>query len=237
MNLLNYIEQQEATDISYVKIGNASKNLIVSFAGNRHHGFERKTSLVNLKLKRNDFDIMYFRNQGFWYLGGLKGIGKNITHTISFLKNEFAKYDKIICTGSSAGGYASMLFGSLCSVDYVVNIMGQIDLEYLLEKLPERWTRTKNNLKGTINHSKKNLKRRKQQCPKTWVAFKDLSKHINTTNTTYYVSYKNSDQYNDVEDEIYHGIFHYNKIKDFSSVHKIPLSKDPLSTIIDCLNK
>ena len=42
--IMQYSEKQEATEISYVKIGNNNKNLIVSFAGNGHDGFERKTS-------------------------------------------------------------------------------------------------------------------------------------------------------------------------------------------------
>jgi hypothetical protein len=36
------IEIAEATDIAYVKVGNNSKNLIVSFASNNHNGFEMK---------------------------------------------------------------------------------------------------------------------------------------------------------------------------------------------------
>ena len=112
-NAIAYIEAQEATEISYVKIGNNNKKLIVSFAGNRHGGFERKKSLIKLKYQRNDFDVLYLRNQNKWYLGGLNGIGKNINCTIAFLKKEFSKYDKVLCTGISAGGYASLLFGSL----------------------------------------------------------------------------------------------------------------------------
>ena len=57
----------EATDIAYVKVGNNSKNLIVSFASNNHDGFDMKTSLMELKFKRNDFDVLYLRNRGYWY--------------------------------------------------------------------------------------------------------------------------------------------------------------------------
>ena len=77
---------------------------------------------MKLKYERNDFDVLYLRNQNKWYLGGLNGIGKNINHTIAFLKKEFAKYDKVICIGNSAGGYASLLFGSLLKVNKVIAI-------------------------------------------------------------------------------------------------------------------
>lgn len=131
-NAIAYIEKQEATNISYVKIGNNSKNLIVSFSGNSHDGFARKTSLMKLKYERNDFDVLYLRNRNRWYFGGLKGIGKNINHTISFLKKEFAKYDKVCCVGSSAGGYASILFASVCNADMCIAYIPQTDLEYAI---------------------------------------------------------------------------------------------------------
>mgnify|MGYP000400607273 FL=1 len=49
-NAIQYIETQEASDISYVKIENNNKKLIVSFASNSHDGFERKSSLMKLKI-------------------------------------------------------------------------------------------------------------------------------------------------------------------------------------------
>lgn len=131
-NAMAYIEQQEATKISYVKIGNNSKNLIVVFSGNGHTGFSRKTSLMEKRYERNDFDVLYLRNKGRWYLGGLNGIGKNINHTIAFLKKEFAKYDNVITIGTSAGGYASILFGSVCNVNVTIAYYPQTDLEYAI---------------------------------------------------------------------------------------------------------
>lgn len=127
---MRYIETQEATEISYVKVGNNNKNLIVSFAGNAHEGFARKSSLMKLKYERKDIDVLYLRNQNKWYLGGLKEIGKNINHTIAFLKKEFAKYDNVITIGISAGGYASILFGSECNANTVIAQTPQTDLEY-----------------------------------------------------------------------------------------------------------
>ena len=92
---MKYIEEQEATDISYVKIGDNSKNLIVSFASNGHTGFDRKTSLMKLKYQRNNFDVLYLRDDCKWYLDGLNGIGENIDSTIAFLKKEFAQQEDV----------------------------------------------------------------------------------------------------------------------------------------------
>ena len=65
---MNLIEQQEKTEISYCKVGENSKKLVVAFASNMHRGFERKTSLMQLKYERSDFDVLYLRNQFKWYL-------------------------------------------------------------------------------------------------------------------------------------------------------------------------
>ena len=132
---MKHIEAHEATKISYVKVGNNNKKLIVSFSAYKTDAqdsfFERKQSLMRLKYKRNDFDVLFVRNKNNWYIGGLTGIGRNINHTIAFLKKEFIKYDNILCTGYSMGGYASLLFGSLLNVTEVIAIEPQTDLEYI----------------------------------------------------------------------------------------------------------
>ena len=143
---IEYIQEQESTNISYAKVGSSSKKLIVSFSHNGHAGFARKTSLMKLKYKRNDFDVLYIRNRRGWYLGELKGIGENINHTVAFLKDEFTKYDKVYCVGGSAGGYASLLFGSLLSVDRVLALNAQTDLEYISSNHAHGPVLLKNNL-------------------------------------------------------------------------------------------
>ena len=212
-NAMKYIEQQEATNISYVKIGNNNKQLIVSFASNAHTGFERKTSLMELKYKRNDFDVLYLRNQKKWYLGGLKGIGKNINHTIAFLKKEFAKYDKVICVGTSAGGYASLLFGSLLNVNCVITIDAQTHLQYCVDNLP-----------GGTGDGKTNLMKRSKECPATWSKYNKISNVLNN-NVSYTVYYKGDDYYQKRNELIgnnrplvLHGDYHYDQIKHFPNV-------------------
>ena len=208
-NAMQYINEQEATDISYVKVGSGNKKLIVSFASNQHHGFERKTSLMKLKYERNDFDVLYLRNQNKWYLGGLKGIGKNINHTIAFLKKEFALYNKVLCIGNSAGGYASILFGSILNVNEVTTINAQTDLEYV---------------KNKINFQQ--LIKRTKECPVTWSKYNKIVNLLNV-GVSYNVCYNGDDFWkmrseskDNVGPLVLHGDYHYDEIKSFPSVSK-----------------
>ena len=201
---MQYIETQEATNISYVKIGNGNKKLVVNFASNSHDGFEQKKSLMSLKYERNDFDVLYLRNRARWYIGGLNGIGKNINHTIAFLKKEFSKYDKVLCIGFSAGGYASFLFGSLLNINKVVAIDAQTDLEYVKNKLPYYYK----------------LASRAKECPTTWSKYNKIFEVINY-NVTYNVFYKSSEKLKTTEDHVLHGNYHYDLIKHFPNVIKL----------------
>ena len=209
-NAMQYINEQETTDISYVKIGNNNKKLIVSFAGNgppQKDFFQRKTSLMELKYHHNDFDVLYLRNQRKWYLGGLTGIGKNINHTIAFLKKEFAKYDKVLCTGNSAGGYASLLFGSLLNVNKVITTIAQTDLQYCVDNLPDG------------HNGKQNLIKRLKQCPVTWSKYNKISNVLNN-NVSYNVYYDGDEKAKHDNDLVLHGDYHYDEIKHFPNVSK-----------------
>lgn len=217
-NAIAYIEEQEATEISYVKIGNNSKNLIVSFASNGHGGFERKTSLMKLKFERNDFDVLYLRNKGKWYLGGLNGIGKNIKCTIAFLRRHFAKYDKVITIGNSAGGYASLLFGSLLKVNKVIAINAQTDLQYCVDNLPDDYGGRRN----LINQSK--------NCPKSWSKYNKIANVMND-NVSFHVCYrkymKNHCGY------ILHGDYQFDQIKECSFVKEFNRGKKEVIPLIE----
>ena len=229
-NAIAYIEEQEATEISYVKVGDNNKNLIVSFAGNGHDGFERKTSLMELKFERNDFDVLYLRNQYQWYLGGLKGIGKNINHTIEFLKKEFAKYDKVMCIGNSAGGYASLLFGSLLKVNKVIAINAQTDLQYCVDNLPDSYV------------PKQNLINRSKQCPVTWKKYNKIVNVLND-NVSYNVYYIEEDFWPSrgaehlLRNLVIHGHYHYNEIKNFPTVSKLNSNKEVIPLIEEFLEE
>ena len=174
---LNYVQSEENIGKSFAYVNTGCKNLVVSFgSANRHGGFDRKTSLCELKHTHGDLDILYLRDVkirniknkkpegiGNWYIGGLSGIGKNINHTIYFLKKIFEKYENVICMGTSMGGYASILFGSILNVNCVIVGNPQTDLDYIVDK--------KNICKMKIER----LMRRKLECKSTWKRYANLA--------------------------------------------------------------
>ena len=219
------IEIAEATDIAYVKIGYNSKKLIVSFASNYHDGFERKSSLMKLRYERNDFDVLYLRNRSKWYLGQLTGIGETVNHTISFLRYEFSKYDQILCVGSSAGGYASLLFGSLLKVSTVVTFIAQTDLQYCLDNYPG------------LRIDKINLRNRAKQSPDVWKKYNKIC-NILDNEVTYHVCYADCGEFcNKHRGRILHGPYHYDQIKNFPTVNEFKLKEDMDELIKQFLEK
>jgi hypothetical protein len=54
------------------------------------------------------------------YHHGIQNISTDINTTVSYLKNKLNKYKKVIMTGTSAGAYAAILFGSLLNVSDVI---------------------------------------------------------------------------------------------------------------------
>jgi hypothetical protein len=223
-NAIAYIETQEATNISYVKIGDNNKNLIVSFGSNGHDGFERKTSLMKLRFEKNNFDVLYLRNRHQWYIGGLKGIGKNIDHTLAFLKKQFALYNKVLCIGSSAGGYASLLFGSLLKVNKVITLDAQTDLQYCIDNLPGDGI------------GKKNLIARSKECPVTWKKYNRIVNILNE-NVVYDAISKGDGKCLDKGDLALHGDYHYDQIKSFPSVTKLTKGQAGISVILKFLQE
>jgi hypothetical protein len=226
---LLYIQEQEGTDVSFVKVGDGHKNLIVSFGcANPHGGFDRKKSLMKLMSEDGDTDVLYLRDMkefqvgrgrhkhikllGRWYLGGLTGIGKNIIHTISFLKNIFKNYENVICTGTSMGGYASILFGSLLNVNYVIVGNAQTDLGYVLEH-------TRRHGRGKISQ----LSKRKKECPKTWEKYSNLDTFVSES-VNYQLYYTGESDYignramGGYNEAILHSTHHLDNIKNCKSV-------------------
>lgn len=91
----------------------------------------------------------YLDKKQLWYTQGIDGISTNINETSEFIKNKIKPYKKVIFIGSSAGGYAAILFGSLLKVTTVIAFNPQtfisrpgIDKKY-------------SNLKGFINNTTK----------------------------------------------------------------------------------
>lgn len=67
-----------------------------------------------------------------WYLGGINSNINSPELLFDFLKNETLGYS-VICIGSSAGGYAAVLYGSLLNAKRVFSFNGQFELKTLLK--------------------------------------------------------------------------------------------------------
>lgn len=107
-------------------IQNNSENLIVCFGGMRlKMGGILPFEFLNYlsKTYKKNVDLYFFidKHQS-WYHKGIDGITTNIDETVLYLNSIINKknYKKIIFMGVSAGGYASILFGSLCNVNSVI---------------------------------------------------------------------------------------------------------------------
>lgn len=68
-----------------------------------------------------------------WYLEGINKELNSIESLLEFLKHE-TKGKKVITIGSSAGGYAAMLFGVLLNAETIYSFSGQISLQHVLKK-------------------------------------------------------------------------------------------------------
>jgi len=113
------------------KLFSGSKNLIVCFGG---------MALVFGKILPFEFlrylssiypdvcDLLFFidKNQ-CWYHKGIQGITSDIDETVCYLNDIIKKgnYEKVIFMGTSSGGYAAILFGSLCNVHNVISFIPQ----------------------------------------------------------------------------------------------------------------
>lgn len=105
-----------------------SKTLIVSFAGHGlKYGGVPKIEFANfLQTHFSHIDAQfYIDNTCSSYHHGIQGISRNIDETVEYLRKQFEGYDRVICLGASAGGYAAILFGSLLKVDTVIAFIPQ----------------------------------------------------------------------------------------------------------------
>jgi len=91
--------------------------------------------------------LFYIDTRRCCYHNGIEGISYNIEDTVDYLNHKIHshKYNKIIFMGVSAGGYASILFGSLCAdVSHVISFIPKVKLSTPVNKKYE-------NLKDIVN--------------------------------------------------------------------------------------
>jgi predicted esterase YcpF (UPF0227 family) len=139
---------------SEYKIFNNNNKLIICFGGMglQMGGILPFEFLNYLSSKYTDCDLLFYidKNQ-CWYHKGIQDITNNIDDTILHLNNiiKDGNYEKVIFMGISAGGYASILFGSLC--DNVNNVISFIPQTILNNPIDLKYS----NLKNIINKNTK----------------------------------------------------------------------------------
>jgi esterase/lipase len=108
-----------------------SQTLIVSFAGHglMYGGVPKKEFSNFLQKHFSHINAQFYVDYNCKsYHQGIQGISNNIDETVVYLKEQFKNYERVICLGASAGGYAAILFGSLLNVDTVVAFIPQTKL-------------------------------------------------------------------------------------------------------------
>lgn len=109
--------------------GSSRKRLIVSFAGlmNKMGGIPQYEFRNFLTKNFPDADKIYYIDlHKKWYHRGIPGITSNVEETVAYLNTKIAGYDEVIFIGTSAGGYAAILFGTLCSTTSPIKVIGFI---------------------------------------------------------------------------------------------------------------
>jgi hypothetical protein len=120
--------------------------LLVSFSGLKRNpekipGFSLRGTLAGLPVNK-----LYLRDlDKAWFLRGLRGVTGNVGATANFLRAEAtaAKARRVIFTGYSLGGFAALLYGSLCGADEVHAISPQTFIGFWrrLRASDHRWQR------------------------------------------------------------------------------------------------
>ena len=113
------------------------------------------------------FDSFLF----FRYHKGIDGLTKNIDETVLYLNSiiKQSNYKKILFMGVSAGGYASILFGSLCNASSVIAFIPRTKLNNAIDKKYQDLKTILNNqteyiLHGDTNVQDKNNNHHISQC-------------------------------------------------------------------------
>jgi hypothetical protein len=157
-----YLDGCEITSELIIK--NNSDTIIISFGGCLQHFKDKQTfEFLNfLNVNFPSYDKYFYIDKKFkWYNSGISGISSNIDQTIVYLKNIIKNYKEVIFLGTSAGGYASILFGSLLNVNKVLAFIPQTiikgdDLDPLYKDLNNVINKTTNYyLYGDVNISNK----------------------------------------------------------------------------------
>ena len=119
---------------------------VIYFSSNGLYYPNTRDNFINSVLVKNRFE---WKSQGFinakrlifirdirkqWYIGGINKKNPDI-ESITSLISKYHESSQLICVGSSAGGYAAVLFGCLLKASYVVSFNGQFILDNEVKKI------------------------------------------------------------------------------------------------------
>ena len=203
-----------------------SKNIIVVFQSfnkklyePKHiDDFELENSFSNYDI---DYDLLFVKDikRGYWYLYDVETTSKNLQEYTS-------KYNKVVFTGISAGGFASILYGSLLGVNLVIAVNPQTSLKDF--ETGEILITPEMPLFDPIE-KKPEIKQ-----------YIDTKPHINKITKYYLNGHKHEQKYSSLNNpEKLHDIKNYEYLSDFPNVHLLPFMLDGYRTtdFVDLLLK
>lgn len=126
-------------DVQVVARPGAHTALMV-FAGGAG-GFGGPLALAHEWFRRLDASIVYLRDpRDLFYLAGLPSLGGDLSSAISELRAVAASLgaDRILCIGTSAGGYAALRFGLDLAAERVLSLSGPTVIDESVELVEER---------------------------------------------------------------------------------------------------
>lgn len=134
---------------------NANNKLIVCFGGMALlMGGIPPFEFVNYlsSIYKNEYDLIFYIDKfQCCYHKGIKDITNNIDETVIYLNDKIkcGNYNKVIFMGVSAGGYAAILFGSLCNIN---NIVAFIPPTILKKPINSKYQDLKNVINSQSNY-------------------------------------------------------------------------------------
>jgi hypothetical protein len=143
--------------MSELLVINKKQNLIVCFGGMalKMGGIPPFEFLNYLRsVYSNDCDlIFYIDKHQCCYHKGIQDISNNVDETVIYLNNKISQnnYDKVIFMGTSAGGYAAILFGSLCS--NINNVISFIPKTILTKPIDKKYSNLYNLINSNTNYT------------------------------------------------------------------------------------
>ena len=118
-----------------IEINHINKNkvpLIIAFGGMAGNLSEPVYEFKNFLSKNFNCNLIFIKDSNkCWYFQGIRGIGNTVDQSVITLRKivNNISHSKVISIGTSAGGYASILFGILLKVDNIISFSPQTFLD------------------------------------------------------------------------------------------------------------